>query len=65
MAHNFSSTLLKLCMGSMDAVCAALLAPPIANEKSRRQTIPNLSPEMPFCQARQLVMLGAENGRSL
>jgi hypothetical protein len=63
MALRFSSTSLKLCIGSMDAVCAALLDPPLADDKSRRQTIPNLSPEMPFCQARQSWL--AENGRSL
>lgn len=73
MALPSSSTLPKLCIGSMDAVCAAPLARPIAKEKSRSQTIPNHRPEMPFCQARQpwlelmglLFRLGAENGRSL
>ena len=54
MAIRFSSALLKLCMGSMDAVFAALLVPPMANEKSRRRAIPNLSPG-----------IGAENDRAL
>jgi hypothetical protein len=55
-----------LCIDFMGAVCAAHLALPIASEKSRRQTMPNLSSKMPFCQGRQLWLeLMAENGRYL
>jgi hypothetical protein len=39
MVLRFSSSLLRQCIGSMNAVCAAFLALPIANEKSSRQTI--------------------------
>jgi hypothetical protein len=70
MAVRFSSTLPKLCIDFMDAVSAAFLVPHVANEKSRRQTIPSISPETPFCQTRLpwlelMGLLGTENGRTL